>query len=214
MPAYNGRSDYGEMPYESIDISFFGRTGQSRYWIGVDENLYYISDLIFNDIDPLELFPNMYENMEFRLVDFKALKWECELYATDETERDEGKLYIRDIFFALLPKDKWLKECLYLSSEELSSYSNVLVEIFNVDFTLYGNISSQIQDIIEDAIGAFNSSSESYWEEYTDYDRYSGEPYGPSGRFSGNLEYFYVPFFIEGKGDGEEEYPYRLYRIQ
>lgn len=156
----------------------------------------------------------MYEGVEFQLVDFKNLVWECEIYTTNESEWEDGNTYILELFFTILPRDDWLMKCLYLSPKEFDYKSHPFMDTFETDFTLYGNVYSQLQDIAEEAIEIFENSPESDWEEYTDYDRYSGDPYGRSGRFLGSITHFYVPFFIEGKGDGEEESPYRLYRIQ
>lgn len=101
--------EYGVLDYDAIDLQGFA----GKWWLYSDEDIYFVSDDIFEGSDLAELFgdsvhESVWDKDEYRLVDFDSMVWTCNAYMTEDEPSDDevgNPMIIARITVVLRPKE-------------------------------------------------------------------------------------------------------------
>lgn len=144
--------EYGVLDYDAIDLQ--GLAG--KYWLYSDEDVYFVSDEIFESADLRELFgdsvhESVWDKDEYTLVDFDSMVWTCTAYMTDnerDLDDDGNPIMISYITVVLRPKEDmplFFRFSSPYGADEVYSYEFKL----RLDIDIWSQIDLMIDDISE-----------------------------------------------------------------
>lgn len=94
--------DYGYI--KAGDMGGIGDFGDRKYWLFLDDGIYYVEDSLFNSLDDLSSlfdvdYSEIYDKANYEPIDFGSLKWTCYVYIP-EIEFDIDEEYPSGMYIA------------------------------------------------------------------------------------------------------------------